>query len=252
MRDAAQLAAVLVEDANAAADVPAFRRALLARLTAFVGADSGALVSVPQPTMPDEPQVNVQVNIDESLYARFVTHRRRYWGALHRVVARLGSDGVIIDTDVYPARERSRLEPYVETLVPAGITSIVCTSLGFQSRTTALLCLNRHDRARGFGSRQAAALRSVVPLVGLIDAAVLSRCSMRATECDLRALSPREREVAVLIHRGLQNKEIAVVLGTSAETVRKQTCAIYHKLGVAGRVELVARFGTTLALSERS
>ena len=163
MRGASHLAAVLVDDANAASDVAAFRRVLLGRLTAFVGADSGALVSVPQPTMPDEPHLNVQVNIDPSLYARFVTERRRYWGALHRVVARLGSEGVVIDTDVYHARERARLEPYVETLVPAGITSIVSTSFGFQSRTTALLCLNRHGRARGFESRQAAALRSVVP-----------------------------------------------------------------------------------------
>ena len=250
MRDAARLAAVLVEDANAADDVPAFRRAVLGRLTAFVGADSGALVSVPQAAMPDEPQVNVQVDLDEHLYARFVANRHRYWGSLHRIVARLVSDGVVIDTHVYPARERDRLEPYIETLAPAGITSILCASLGFQSRATALLCLNRHDRSRGFGHRQAALLRSVVPLVGLIDAAVMSRCSTRAIEADLSVLSPREREVALLIHRGLQNKEIAAVLGTSAETVRKQTCAIYHKLGIAGRVELVARFGTALAIAQ--
>jgi DNA-binding CsgD family transcriptional regulator len=247
MRDAAKLAAVLVEDANAATDIATYRRGLLHRLTAFVGAESGALVSVPNATTAAEPQLNVQVGLEDHLYARFVANRRRYWGSLGRVVARLGSDGVVIDTDVYRAYERDRLAPYVETLVPAGITSIVCAALAFQGRATALLCLNRHDRARGFGDRQAAALRAIVPFVGVIDAAVVSRCSARAMEIDLCALTSREREVAVLIHRGLQNKEIALELGTSAETVRKQTCAIYAKLGVAGRVELVARFGPSLA-----
>jgi DNA-binding CsgD family transcriptional regulator len=246
VRDAAYLAGGLAEDARAAADVAAFRRALLHRLTSFIGADSASLIPMPQPSMLDDHQGAALLNIEKHYYSRFVDNRRRYWGAAHGLVARLVSDGVVIDTDVYPARERERLEPYVEVLIPAGITSILFTPLAFQSRATTLLCLNRHDRARPFRCRHAAALRLICPLVGLVDAAVLARCSARATESDLRALSPREREVAVLVQRGLQNKEIGSVLGTSAETVRKQTRAIYRKLGVAGRVGLVARFGAAL------
>jgi DNA-binding CsgD family transcriptional regulator len=246
VRDAVYFSGGLAEDANAAVDVAAFRRALLHRLTSFIGADSASLIPMPQPSMRDDHQATALLNIEKHYYSRFVNNRTRYWGAMHGIVARLLSDGVVIDTDVYPARERERLEPYVETLIPAGITSILCTPLGFQNQATALLCLNRHDRARGFRCRHAAALRAIGPLVGLVDAAVLARCSARATESDLRALSPREREVAMLVQRGLQNKEIGSVLGTSAETVRKQTCAIYRKLGVDGRVQLVSRFGAAL------
>lgn len=62
----------------------------------------------------------------------------------------------------------------------------------------------------------------------------------------LQVLTPRERQVGGLIHDGLQNKEIATLLGTSVETVRKQTRAIYDKLRVDGRVQLATRFGPAL------
>ena len=150
---------------------------------------------------------------------------------------------------MYSSRERERLEPYVDALIPAGITSTLCAQLGFPGRRTAVLCLNRHARATKFTRRQAARLRSIAPLLGLIDAAVLSRCTEHAAENGLKLLSPRERQVSALIHDGLQNKEIATLLGTSVETVRKQARAIYDKLHVDGRVQLVARFGAALESS---
>jgi DNA-binding NarL/FixJ family response regulator len=236
VRDAAYFAGGLAEDAHAAADVAAFHRALLHRLTSFIGADSASLIPMPQPSMLDRHQTSALLNIEKHYYSRFADNCTRYWRAAPAFVARLVSDGVVIDTDVYSTRERERLEPYVEVLIPAGITSILCTPLAFQSRATTLMCLNRHDRARPFLGRDTAALRLIGPLIGLVDAAVLARGSARANESDLRVLTPREREVAMLVQRGLQNKEIGSVLGTSAETVRKQTCAIYRKLRVAGRV----------------
>jgi DNA-binding NarL/FixJ family response regulator len=52
----------------------------------------------------------------------------------------------------------------------------------------------------------------------------------------------REQEVARLLSAGLQNKEIAAVLGTSVHTVRNQARRIYEKLRVSGRVQLAAKF----------
>jgi DNA-binding CsgD family transcriptional regulator len=56
------------------------------------------------------------------------------------------------------------------------------------------------------------------------------------------ALSPAEREIALLLLKGLQFKAIAEARATSERTVRQQALAIYRKAGVAGRAELSAFF----------
>ena len=55
-------------------------------------------------------------------------------------------------------------------------------------------------------------------------------------------LSPAEREVAMLLLKGLSFKEIAAVRETSERTSRDQARAVYRKAGVAGRAELSAWF----------
>jgi DNA-binding NarL/FixJ family response regulator len=60
----------------------------------------------------------------------------------------------------------------------------------------------------------------------------------------LRALSPREREVAALVQAGKRNTEIARELFLSLKTVESHTRNIYAKLGVSSRVELATRLGT--------
>ena len=55
-------------------------------------------------------------------------------------------------------------------------------------------------------------------------------------------LSPAEREVALLLLKGLSHKEAAEVRATSERTVRQQALAVYRKAGLAGRAELAAFF----------
>lgn len=55
-------------------------------------------------------------------------------------------------------------------------------------------------------------------------------------------LSPAEREVALLLVKGLSHKEAAEVRATSERTVRQQALAVYRKAGLAGRAELAAFF----------
>jgi DNA-binding CsgD family transcriptional regulator len=55
-------------------------------------------------------------------------------------------------------------------------------------------------------------------------------------------LTPAEREVALLLLKGLSLKEIAGVRSTSERTARDQARAIYAKAGVTGRSELSAFF----------
>lgn len=55
-------------------------------------------------------------------------------------------------------------------------------------------------------------------------------------------LSPSEREVGVLLIKGLSIKEIAALRETHEKTVRQQASAIYRKAGVSGRHAFAAWF----------
>ncbi len=55
-------------------------------------------------------------------------------------------------------------------------------------------------------------------------------------------LSPSEKEVALLLLKGLSFEEIAQVRDTKEKTVRQQATAIYRKSGLNGRHEFAAWF----------
>jgi DNA-binding CsgD family transcriptional regulator len=55
-------------------------------------------------------------------------------------------------------------------------------------------------------------------------------------------LTAAEREIALLMLKGLRHKEIAGVRGTSERTVRQQALTIYKKAGLDGRTDLTAFF----------
>lgn len=56
------------------------------------------------------------------------------------------------------------------------------------------------------------------------------------------ALTDAEREVALLLLKGLASKEIAAVRGSSERTVREHARAVYAKAGLTGRAALSAFF----------
>lgn len=56
------------------------------------------------------------------------------------------------------------------------------------------------------------------------------------------ALTGAEREVGLLMLKGLRHKEIASLRGTSERTVRQQALTIYKKAGLDGRTDLAAFF----------
>jgi DNA-binding CsgD family transcriptional regulator len=61
-------------------------------------------------------------------------------------------------------------------------------------------------------------------------------------------LTPAEREVALLLLKGLSLKDVADARATSERTVRQQALSIYRKGGLAGRAELAAFFLEDLLL----
>ena len=68
-------------------------------------------------------------------------------------------------------------------------------------------------------------------VVGIVD-----------THFDKWALSAAERDVALLLLKGLDNESIAAIRGTAKGTVRAQSASIYAKAGVDGRAQLISLF----------
>jgi len=65
---------------------------------------------------------------------------------------------------------------------------------------------------------------------------------------DRWALSPAEREVGLLLLKGLSHREVAEVRNTTEPTVRQQALAVYRKSGLRNRSELSAFFLEDLLL----
>jgi DNA-binding CsgD family transcriptional regulator len=61
-------------------------------------------------------------------------------------------------------------------------------------------------------------------------------------------LSPAEKEVAVLLLKGLSHKEIAGARAITEATARQQARAVYRKAGLSGRADLAAFFLEDLLL----
>ena len=73
-------------------------------------------------------------------------------------------------------------------------------------------------------------------MVGFIDAVLGDKWS--------KMLSPREREVALLVARGLTNKEVARELGLCDGTVKIHLHNIFQKLGAKSRYNLIVQRAT--------
>lgn len=65
---------------------------------------------------------------------------------------------------------------------------------------------------------------------------------------DRWALSPAEKETALLLLKGLSHKEVASVRSVSDATARQQARAVYKKAGLSGRHDLAAFFLEDLML----
>jgi DNA-binding CsgD family transcriptional regulator len=88
------------------------------------------------------------------------------------------------------------------------------------------------ELARAQGQRWRSEARSYLDGLGQAIEAQFSRWN----------LTEAEREVALLILKGLSHKEIATVRAVSERTVREQARSVYAKSGLTGRASLSAFF----------
>lgn len=122
------------------------------------------------------------------------------------------------------------LEGAAASLALLGAGWIVRANLALVRETRAL----RHDAA---ASRvEAQRWRDEAQeLIGGLGAAI-------DRQLDAWALTAAEKEVSLLLLKGLSHKQIAEVRGVNENTVRQQAHAIYRKAGLEGRHDLAAFF----------
>jgi DNA-binding CsgD family transcriptional regulator len=120
------------------------------------------------------------------------------------------------------------------------ITPIVLTSVGVvllfrvthKQREEQVRVIRDLELARAQGQRWRNEARSYLNGLGEAIEKQFSRWN----------LTEAEREVALLLLKGLAHQEVAAVRNVSERTVREQSRAIYSKSGLSGRVALSAFF----------
>jgi DNA-binding CsgD family transcriptional regulator len=153
--------------------------------------------------------------------------------------------GAVVDAQVFTARRRASLGLYTEYLVPAGILGF-CGRMWVNRHGCFWITLSREGRRARYRARDLQMLDALTPLM-MIGEALHQRApeNGRSRDAQRRAwahdhrLTPREYQIVELLERGLTNGEIATVLGRSPNTVRNQLAAVFRKLHVSTRSELV-------------
>jgi DNA-binding CsgD family transcriptional regulator len=153
--------------------------------------------------------------------------------------------GAVFDAQVFTARRRASLGVYTEYLVPGGIFGF-CGRMWVNRHGCFWITLSRGGRGARYGERDLRMLEAVTPLM-MIGEALHQRApenggcrdAQRRAWANDRGLTPTEYQVVELLERGLTNGEIATVLGRSPNTIRNQLAAVFRKLHVSTRSELV-------------
>jgi DNA-binding CsgD family transcriptional regulator len=133
--------------------------------------------------------------------------------------------------------EMSALEVFVEFIK---VLPVVLMSVGVvllfrvtaRQREEQLMLMRDLEVARLQGQRWRSESRSLLNGLGEAIDAQFSRWN----------LTEAEREVALLLLKGLSVKEISAVRATSERTIRAQSASLYSKAGLTGRAALSAFF----------
>ena len=163
----------------------------------------------------------------------WIDGRSRFWA----LVAALAGIGLFLGLEIREEPDMSALDILLELLE---IIPIVLTSVGVallftitrRRREEQLNLIHDLEVARAQGQRWRAEARTLLNGLGEAMEAQFSRWN----------LTEAEREVALLLLKGLSLKEIAAVRNTSERTVRAQARALYSKAGLSGRAALSAFF----------
>lgn len=164
-------------------------------------------------------------------------------GRILAILAVVGGVGLLVTLDILEEPGMTPREILWEMIEP---TLIVMTAAGVvyllnrtkRQHREQLALMRDLEVARAEGAEWRADMRQLLQGLGAaIDA-----------QFDRWSLTPAEREVALLLLKGLSHKEIASIRDASVLTVRQQARAVYAKADLSGRAALSAFFLEDLLL----
>lgn len=175
------------------------------------------------------------VHFDRGLIPAIQHGWDRYARELAPAVVGAAAERAVVDTDVLGPRHR-RLAFTREVLEPRGIGSSLYCDVSVPGRPPWLIIFSRARSDRAFQRAAIADMRELVPVIALANAAVTDATPPWNEPF---ALNARERQLAEMVRLGYTNAQIALVVGLSPNTVRNQLSALYRRVGVGSRAELV-------------
>jgi DNA-binding CsgD family transcriptional regulator len=170
------------------------------------------------------------------------------WSRIWPVLAVVLGVGLLMTLEVIVEPDLSAGEILFEMVDP---TLIVMTAVGVvyllgrvrRQHEEQMTLIRDLEVARAEGAQWRGDMRELLQGLGAAIDAQFDRWSLTAAE----------REVAMLLLKGLSHKEIAAVRGGSEQTARQQARAVYAKAKLSGRAALSAFFLEDLLLPpERS
>jgi DNA-binding NarL/FixJ family response regulator len=159
------------------------------------------------------------------------------------IAAIVGGIGLLIGLEIWEEPEMTLRQILFELIEPTILVLTAASVVHLLGRTRSqhqeqLALIQDLEVARSEGAHWRADMRELLKgLSSAID-----------DQFERWQLTPAEREVALLMLKGLSHKEIAVVRDASERTVRQQARAIYGKANLSGRAALSAFFLEDLLL----
>lgn len=238
----------LIDLASAQSASLEFRRQVLAWCERHVGSDQAAVGG------PGDLQLTEHAtSSDEVCVAtcRMWQQFDAYAGTLAPLLSAARDQlGAVQDTAVLDQRAHAHRRFYREVIAPTGAQVLALAPLCVGGTVIGILGLGRARAGSSFGEDQLQLLGRAAQVIAMGDmlrrqperrqrAAQDVVADLRGQLSDQPPLSPREREIVDLVTLGLTNAQVAMALGTSPNTVRKQLVSIFRKVQVASRAELV-------------
>lgn len=165
---------------------------------------------------------------------------RGRWGHYRRdfspLVEGLIRGRAVVDREALGSAGLQRTSVYREIMRPHRGHSSLLLSLGSEGESAALIVLGR--KRVGFRDWEIDLMLRAQAVLTVGEFSL--RRFFMAVEPDPR-LSVREQDLVRCLRLGYTNREAALALGSSANTVRNQLVRLFDKLGASTRAEAVAR-----------
>lgn len=130
-----------------------------------------------------------------------------------------------------PSRDSRRYRDFLQRYGVVDVVEILAHRAGQPQAAISLL------RTADQGAFTAAQLSQLTALQALLQMAV---ANMQPCEDALAGLTPKERQIALLLRQGASNKQLALELGVGLPTIKTHLINLFRKTGVASRTELLS------------